>query len=62
MRQLQDLEFPMSEFVRSPLLGDAVREDAVGIGNDRERAAVIDNFPAKSKDGLLEAHGALKHK
>lgn len=62
VRQLQDLDIPMGEFKRGPVLGDYVRDDVVDAAGEGERKSVIENFPVKSKDGLMQAHAALKHK
>ncbi len=62
VEQLQDMEIESKPFARDAIAGDSHRDDDVDPASEAERKAVLDNFPAKTSDDLLEAHGVLDHK
>ena len=62
VEQLKELDLPQKDFVREVVAGDDYRADEVAAATPEEQKAVMDNFPVKSDDGLLEAHAVLAHK
>ena len=61
MQKLQEVDVPLQDFARAARDGQAFREDAVEM-DEAARKAVLEAFPAKTGDDLLEAHGVLSHK
>ena len=62
VEQLQKLPVSDQTFARDTKKATDYREDAVIACSPKEADGVRDNFPAKTKEGLLEAHSALTHK
>lgn len=59
VNHLQDLDLETLDVARDVRKAETLREDEVVAATAEERAAVLENFPAKTSDDLLEAHAVI---
>lgn len=62
VEQLQGMDFEAKPLDREVVEADDHREDVVKATPEDERMSIFENFPAKTDDDLLIAHGVLDHK
>ena len=59
VNKLQELDLDSVELERDVVAAETYREDEVVPTSEKERNAVLENFPGKTGDDLLEAHAVL---
>lgn len=56
VEKLQELDLDAQEYTRSVVEATACREDVVISAPEAQIRGILENFPGKTDDGLLEAH------